>query len=146
MKVLLQRTSQASVSVDGKEIGSIGKGLLLFVGFGQGDDKSKLKPMAEKIVNMRVFADDKSHFNLSLKDIDGEVLVVSQFTLYADTNKGRRPDFACALEPKAASELCAEFVETLKSLGVKKVATGVFGAHMHVSLLNDGPVTIMLER
>ena len=146
MKVLLQRVSQASVSVDGKETGAISNGLLLFVGFGQGDDKSKLRPMAEKIVNMRVFADDKSHFNLSLKDINGEILVVSQFTLYADTNKGRRPDFALALEPKVASELCDGFVEALKDLEVKKVATGIFGAHMQVSLLNDGPVTIMLER
>ena len=145
MKVLLQRVSEASVSVSGKSIGQIRQGLLLFVGFGQGDDESKLQPMAEKILNLRVFADEKSKFNMSLLDIKGEVLVISQFTLYADTNKGRRPDFAQALEPTKAKELCDQFIEVLKKSGLR-IQCGEFGASMLVALQNEGPVTIMLEK
>ena len=136
MKVLLQRVNFAEVVVNGQVIGKIGRGLLLLVGFGQGDDK---------IVNLRVFTDEKSKFNLSLLDLQGEVLVVSQFTLYADLNKGRRPDFTQALEPAIAKELCAKFISALQQTGLN-VASGEFGASMQVSLQNDGPVTMMIEK
>ena len=145
MKVLLQRVSFAKVVVDSKVIGKINQGLLLLVGLGQGDDESKLRPMADKILNMRIFSDGNSKFNLSLLDIKGEVLVISQFTLYADTNKGRRPDFFQALEPTRAKELCDQFVEVLKESGLK-IESGEFGASMQVSLQNEGPVTIMVEK
>ena len=145
MRVLLQRVSKASVSVEEKVLGEISGGLLLLTGFGKGDDESKLLPMAEKIINLRVFPDEKGRFDKSVLDISGEILVVSQFTLYADTTKGRRPDFFNALEPDKARVLCDSFVQLLKSKGVSKVATGEFGAHMFVNLENDGPVTIMVE-
>ena len=123
----------------------MGKGLLLLVGFGKEDDSSKLRPMAEKLLNMRVFPDEKGRFHFSVIDMAGEVLAVPQFTLYADTKKGRRPEFFSAKEPKEATRLFDEFVEQLNELHSEKVATGSFGAYMKVSLENDGPVTIMLE-
>ena len=146
MRVLLQRVSKASVSVEGKVLGEISRGLLLLTGFGKGDDESKLLPMLEKIINFRIFPDEKGRFDKSVLDIGGEILVVSQFTLYADTTKGRRPDFFNALEPDKARALCDSFVELLKAKGIAKVACGEFGAHMFVNLENDGPVTIMLEQ
>lgn len=145
MKVLLQRVSFAKVVVDSNLIGQIDQGLLLLVGFGQGDDESKLQPIADKILNMRIFADEKSKFNLSLLDIKGEILVISQFTLYADTNKGRRPEFVQALEPAKAKELCDRFIAVLRKSGLK-VESGEFGASMQVSSQNEGPVTIMVEK
>lgn len=145
MKVLLQRVNYASVKVDEQVIAEINKGLLLLTGFGEGDDAGKLKPMAEKIVNMRIFPDSKGRFHLSVLDIDGSVLVVPQFTLFADTSKGRRPEFFRALKPQSASILIDKFVDAFKQLGIKDILSGQFGAHMKVGLENDGPVTIMLE-
>jgi D-aminoacyl-tRNA deacylase len=145
MKVLLQRVNHARVDVDSKTVGSISQGLLLLVGFGTDDTEQKLRPLAEKVVNLRVFASEKSHFDLSLLDIKGGVLAVPQFTLYADTTKGRRPDFTRALEPENASRLFTQFVSFISALGVKEVAAGVFGAHMQLLFENDGPLTIMLE-
>ncbi|MBI5184102.1 MAG: D-tyrosyl-tRNA(Tyr) deacylase [Nitrospinae bacterium] len=145
MKVLLQRVNYASVKVDELVISEINKGLLLLTGFGEGDDDSKLKPMAEKIVNMRIFPDEKSRFHFSLLDIDGSVLVVPQFTLFADTGKGRRPEFLKALKPQLARSLMDKFVCIFEQLGIKDVLSGQFGAYMKVELENDGPVTIMLE-
>ena len=145
MRVLLQRVNNAQVTVEGRVVGRIERGLLLLVGLGQGDDESRLKPAAEKVVNMRIFPDDKGRFHFSTLDIEGEILAVSQFTLYADTSKGRRPDFFSALEPTKARELFEKFVSEIQALGVKRVETGEFGAEMKVALENDGPVTIMLE-
>ena len=145
MKILLQRVSQASVRVDAQVVGGIGPGLLLFVGFGEGDSQEQLKPMAEKIVQLRVFREGEKHFQRSLLECAGELLVIPQFTLYAETQKGRRPDFVKALNPTLAEPLFQQFVEVLASLGVKKVEKGSFGAYMQVQLENDGPVTIMLE-
>ena len=145
MKVLLQRVTHASVKVEERTTGAIGHGLLLLVGFGRNDSEALLKPMAEKLINMRIFSDDQSKFNLSLLQVNGGVLLVPQFTLYADTAKGRRPEFFSSMPPEPARDLFNSFVEVFKTLGIKEVQTGEFGAHMHVSLENDGPVTIMLE-
>lgn len=145
MRILLQRTTHASVTVDGATVGEAGAGLLLLVGFGQGDDQSKLTPAASKVLNMRIFSDEQGRFNRSCLDVAGEILAVSQFTLYADTSQGRRPGFHLALEPDRASQLFDEFVAELRKQGASRVATGQFGAHMKVALENDGPVTIMVE-
>lgn len=145
MKVLLQRVSSASVDVDGATIGSIGAGLLLLVGFGKADTEAALEPMAKKLLNMRIFPDERGRFHFSLLDQGGALLLVPQFTLFADTDKGRRPEFFSALDPALAEQLFLEFTETVKKLGVKEIATGRFGAHMQVRLENDGPVTIMVE-
>ncbi len=146
MKVLLQRVSNASVSVDGESIAQIGEGLLLLVGIAREDTESVLKPMAEKISTLRIFPDEKGRFHHSLLDIGGAVLAVPQFTLFADTNKGRRPEFFAAAPPDAASKMFDSFAAELSAAGIEQVRTGVFGAHMKVELLNDGPVTIMLEK
>jgi D-aminoacyl-tRNA deacylase len=146
MRVIIQRVNSSSVAVHGRVVGEIGHGLMALVGFGAGDDESKLAPMAEKIANMRLFPDDRSHFNLSLQETKGGILAVPQFTLYADTTKGRRPDFTKALGPEKAAELFDKFVSVLRSIpGLDRIETGEFGAHMQVSLVNDGPVTITLE-
>lgn len=145
MKVVLQRVSQSSVTVDEKLTATIEKGLMLLVGFGKSDEISKLRPMAEKVLNMRIFPDEKGRFHYSCLDVSGGVLLVPQFTLYADTGNGRRPEFFEALEPAKATELFDEFVKEVSSLGVASVQTGIFGAHMKVALENDGPVTICLE-
>ena len=146
MRVILQRVSRASVSVNGEVVGEIGAGLLLLVGFGQGDSEDLLKPLAEKIVSMRVFSNDEGRFDRSLLDAGGEVLAVSQFTLYADTSKGRRPEFFQALKPAEAESLFQKFLAALRTAGATRVASGTFGAHMLVESVNDGPVTISLER
>ncbi len=145
MRVLIQRVSHAKVTVEDQVTGSIQQGLLLLVGFGQGDSEVKLKPMVEKISNLRVFSDEQSKFNLSVMQIKGGVLLVPQFTLYADTSRGRRPDFFSSLPPKEAEELFDKFVSLFRQTEISPVAQGVFGVHMHVDLQNDGPVTIMLE-
>ena len=145
MKVLLQRVSHARVRVDGASVGEIERGLLLLVGFAKEDDDSKLKPITQKLCNLRIFPDEVGRFHLSVLDIEGEVLLVPQFTLYADTSKGRRPEFFSAMEPQRATVMFDALVGEFKALGVKKVQTGEFGAHMHVELENDGPVTIMVE-
>ncbi len=145
MKIVIQRVSNASVVVENKVVGAISPGLMLLVGFGKVDTKEKLPAMAEKVANLRIFPDEKGRFHYSLLEIKGEILLVPQFTLYADCSKGRRPEFFNALEPQAATELFDLFVEEFKKLAIPKVQTGVFGAEMHVSLLNHGPVTILLE-
>ncbi|MFN8390452.1 MAG: D-aminoacyl-tRNA deacylase [Bdellovibrionota bacterium] len=145
MKVLLQRVSSASVTVDEKIRGAIGRGLVLLVGIAEGDTREKLEPMAAKLSNLRIFPDERGKFHYSLKDIGGEVLAVPQFTLFADTTKGRRPEFFGAMRPELAKPLFEEFAEALAAQGISRIECGVFGAHMAVELVNDGPVTIMLE-
>ena len=144
MRALLQRVSHASVTVDGNVVGQIGQGLLVLLGVGQGDSEIQVKTLADKVVYLRIFGDDEGKMNRSLLDIGGEVLVVSQFTLYADVRKGRRPSFTDAAPPPLAEPLCECFKETVAAYGLK-VAGGVFGAHMDVELRNDGPVTIWLD-
>jgi D-tyrosyl-tRNA(Tyr) deacylase len=145
MRVVLQRVSSASVSVEGRAVGAIGRGFLVLVGFTAADGEEHLVWMADKIVGLRLFADDAGKMNLSLADVGGAVLVVSQFTLYADARKGRRPSFIDAAEPDQAVPLYERFVDLLGERGVA-VETGEFGAVMEVGLVNDGPVTLILER
>ncbi len=145
MRVLLQRVKQARVTVDSKIIGEIGAGLLLLIGIGHEDKESCVQKMADKVVNLRIFEDEHGKMNLSALDIGANILVVSQFTLYADTKSGRRPGFSLAAKPEHAEPLIQHWVSTLQQLGITKVATGEFGAYMQVELTNDGPVTIMLE-
>jgi D-tyrosyl-tRNA(Tyr) deacylase len=145
MRVVLQRVSRASVRVGGSEIGAIGTGFLLLVGFNAQDGPEQVEWMAEKVVGLRVFGDEDGKMNRDLRDVGGSVLVVSQFTVYGDTRKGRRPSFVHAAPPEIAEPLYASFVAALEQRGTT-VATGVFGAVMDVSLVNDGPVTLVLER
>ncbi|MEM9251638.1 MAG: D-aminoacyl-tRNA deacylase [Planctomycetota bacterium] len=145
MRALLQRVSHASVSVDGETVGEIGEGLLILLGVGEGDTDAELDTLANKIVHLRLFRDERGRFDRSLLDTGGGALVVSQFTLYADCRKGRRPSFTGAARPEVASPMCDRFAERLRELGVSRVETGVFGASMQVSLLNDGPVTVWLD-
>lgn len=144
MKIVLQRVTNAQVDVDGKTTGKIGSGLLVLLGVGQGDTEKDCERLAEKIVSLRIFSDENDKINLSLKDIDGEMLVVSQFTLYADCKKGHRPNFLNAAKPDEANRLYEYFISVCKEK-VRKVESGIFGADMKVSLLNDGPFTIILE-
>ena len=144
MRALIQRVSHASVRVDGQLTGAIERGLLVFLGVGQGDSEAQVKTLAEKIVQLRIFEDEAGKMNRSLLDMHGEMLVVSQFTLYADTRKGRRPSFISAAPPALAIPLYEQFKETMAAFDVR-VASGVFGAAMQVELLNDGPVTIWLD-
>lgn len=145
MKAVIQRVTNAEVKVDGKAVGEIGEGLLILLGVGPDDTEENADTLIKKICNLRIFRDENDKMNLSVKDIDGEILVVSQFTLYADCTKGNRPSFVEAASPEKAEKLYEYFKEKCK-LEVKKVECGVFGADMKVSLLNNGPVTIILER
>ncbi len=145
MRALLQRVSKASVTVDEQTISSIGKGLLILLGVGHGDGEEQAKFLAEKIANLRIFEDEQGKTNLSILDVKGEAIVVSQFTLYADTRKGRRPSFIDAALPDVAEPLVNRFVDLLRSFGVP-TQTGKFGAHMEVEIHNNGPVTIWLEK
>ena len=149
MKGLIQRVSEASVAVDGASVGEIGRGILLLLGIQKNDNDSKLEKLLDKILAYRIFPDDAGHMNLSLTDIAGEILIVSQFTLAADTKKGLRPSFSSSAPPDTAEVLYDKFVEraNLKCFENKcsKVQTGIFGADMKVRLLNDGPVTFLLE-
>lgn len=145
MRVVLQRVTEANVKVDGEIIGQIGNGLMILVGFGKEDTEEKLDWMVNKILNLRVFSDEDDKINLSVTDISGELLIVSQFTLYWNCKKGTRPSFDGALDPINAEKLYDKFVEKMKNSGLK-VQTGSFGADMKVSLINDGPVTVELER
>jgi len=145
MRALLQRVSKASVTVEGQTISTIGKGLLILLGVGHGDGEAQAKFLSEKIANLRVFEDEQGKTNLSILDVNGEAIVVSQFTLYADMRKGRRPSFIAAALPEVAEPLVARFVELLRGQGIS-TQTGKFGAHMQVEIHNDGPVTIWLER
>lgn len=144
MKVVIQRVTAASVTVDGKVISRIGRGLAILVGVGQGDTEADSAKLAEKTANLRIFEDDNGKMNLSVLDIAGEALVVSQFTLYADVRRGRRPGFDQAAPPELADRLYQKFVEQLKVLGVP-VQTGQFQAHMLFEIANDGPVTIAMD-
>jgi D-tyrosyl-tRNA(Tyr) deacylase len=144
VKALLQRVSSASVSVGGEVVGSIGRGLVVLVGVADGDGDKDIYYLAQKIVNLRIFADEAEKFNLSALDIRGELLLVSQFTLLADTRKGRRPSFTGAAPPPRAEELFRQLVEQVKASGLR-VATGRFQQYMQLEIHNDGPVTIMLD-
>ena len=144
MKTVLQRVSKASVRVDGEVVGSVDGGFLVLLGVGHGDTNEDIDYLVRKIVGMRVFSDADGKFNLSIKDIGGSLLVVSQFTLFADTKKGNRPSFISAAAPDVAKKLYEEFCEACFAEGVR-VERGVFGAMMEVELTNDGPVTIVID-
>jgi len=144
VKALLQRVTSASVTIDGEVVGSIGRGLVVFVGVADGDSPKDADYLAQKLVNLRIFADAAERFNLSALDIKAELLLVSQFTLLADTGKGRRPSFTEAAPPPRAEALFEHFVDAAKTSGLK-VATGRFQQYMQVEIHNDGPVTIMLD-
>lgn len=145
MKAVIQRVSNASVTVDGEIKGSIGKGFLILLGVVQGDTSEQAEILASKISKLRIFEDENEKMNLSLLDVGGEALVVSQFTLCADCKKGNRPSFTPSASPDIANELYIQFSDMLRDNGISKVENGVFGADMKVSLLNDGPVTIILD-
>ncbi|MBK9007084.1 MAG: D-tyrosyl-tRNA(Tyr) deacylase [Anaerolineae bacterium] len=145
MRALIQRVSHASVTVDQQTISSIGKGLLILLGVGHGDGEEQANFLAEKTANLRIFEDEQGKTNLSILDVKGEAIVVSQFTLYANTQKGRRPSFIEAALPDVAEPLVNRFIELLRGHGVP-TQTGKFGAHMEVEIHNDGPVTIWLEK
>jgi D-aminoacyl-tRNA deacylase len=144
MRALLQRVSHASVTVDGQVAGQIGQGLLVLLGIGHGDGEAQIKILSDKIAHLRIFEDDEGKMNRSLLDIGGSALVVSQFTLYADARRGRRPGFTGAAPPSIAEPLVVRFKDALAGYGLT-VAGGVFGAYMQVELVNDGPVTIWLD-
>ncbi|OGP62514.1 MAG: D-tyrosyl-tRNA(Tyr) deacylase [Deltaproteobacteria bacterium RBG_13_53_10] len=144
MRAVIQRVKSAAVYVEGRLSGEIGKGLLVLMGVGKGDTEREVSLMASKLPELRIFEDDSGKFNLSLRDVGGEILLVSQFTLYADTRKGRRPSFTEAEEPSAAKALYERFIAQLKAIGVP-VQTGEFQAKMEVHLVNDGPVTLVLD-
>ena len=144
MKVLIQRVKKAEVNIENKPFSHIEKGILALVGIEKGDTKEQVEKLAKKVVNLRIFPDENDKMNLSLIDINGEMLIVSQFTLCGDCKKGTRPSFDKSAPPDAANELYEYFVTQIKSYGIK-TGTGRFGAMMEVSLVNDGPVTFMLE-
>lgn len=144
MRVVVQRSKQASVTVDGEVIGEIKKGFVLLVGITHGDTAEDAKYVAEKIINLRVFEDHEGKMNLSLSQVEGEILSISQFTLYGDCRKGRRPNFMEAAHPDHAIVIYDQFNQFLRDQGVK-VETGQFGAMMDVALINDGPVTLIIE-
>lgn len=144
MKVVLQRVKKASVSVDGEVVGNIKKGLLIFFGASLLDTKKEVGYLVDKVLNLRIFQDSEGKMNRSIKDVGGDALVVSQFTLYADCTKGRRPSFVHAAKPDIAEVLYEEFISQLKR-EIKNVGRGVFGAYMEVSLVNDGPVTLIVS-
>lgn len=144
MKALLQRVTSASVSIEGEEVGWIDRGLVVFLGVAAGDTEKDAQYLAQKIAGLRIFADKEGKFNFSALDVRGELLLVSQFTLMADTRKGRRPSFTDAAPPEQADKLFSYFVTQVKTTGLK-VATGRFQAYMQVDIQNDGPVTILLD-
>ena len=144
MRAVIQRVSEASVEVAGAIVGRTGMGLLVLLGVGQGDSTEEARLLAEKTARLRIFGDAEGKFNQSLCDVGGGALVISQFTLYADTRKGRRPSFSDAAPPNLAAPLVVAYAEALRTFGLP-VATGVFGAMMRVALINDGPVTIILS-
>ena len=144
MRALLQRVSQASVTVDEQIVGQIGQGLLVFLGVGQGDSERQVKTLVDKIVQLRIFGDDEGKMNRSLLDIQGEVLVISQFTLYADVRRGRRPGFTDAAPPPIAMQLYEKFKTAFSHYNLT-VASGIFGASMSIQLRNEGPVTIWID-
>ena len=144
MRAVVQRVSEARVQVDGRVVGEIGPGLCVLLGVGREDTDAEAVLLADKITHLRIFADDKGHMNLSVREVQGAVLVVSQFTLFGDTRRGRRPSFVEAAPPEEANRLYRVFVGAVKATGLP-VAEGVFRAMMQVSLVNDGPVTLWLD-
>ncbi|MCB5245502.1 MAG: D-tyrosyl-tRNA(Tyr) deacylase [Candidatus Cloacimonetes bacterium] len=144
MRILIQRVKKAEVLIEQQVVAHINKGLLLLVGFGKEDNATKIPLATKKVLELRIFSDENNKMNLSLKDIDGGLLLVPQFTLYADCNHGRRPDFTAAAPPIQAENLFKLFIESIQESGTK-VQTGIFGALMEVSLINDGPVTIYMD-
>ena len=145
MRVVIQKVTQASVSIENQIVGSIDKGLLVLVGIEDGDTNEDIAWLSSKIVNLRVFDDDNGVMNLSVKEVKGEVLIVSQFTLHASTKKGNRPSYIKAARPEVAIPIYEAFIKQVESLLGKRVPTGQFGAMMQVSLCNDGPVTILID-
>ncbi len=146
MKAVVQRVSSASVDVDGKVFGSIERGFLVLVGFGKNDDPSALSWMARKIVSLRIFEDKSGRMSLPLSAVDGRILVVSQFTLYGDCRKGARPGFDRSAPPDRARQLYQDFIELIEAEAPGAIQSGSFQEHMHVSLVNDGPVTLVIEK
>lgn len=146
MKLVVQRVKKANVVVQGKTIGKISQGFMVLIGVAPTDTKETVDFLVQKLIRLRVFEDENEKMNLSIQDIDGELLLVSQFTLYADCNHGNRPSFIGAAAPEMANELYKYFVEQCKKQKIKKVSTGEFAADMQVTLQNDGPVTIILEK
>ncbi len=146
MRVVLQRVRAANVAIEGRVVGEIGLGQVLLVGFKAGDTTDQVEWMADKVIGLRIFQDDAGKMNRTLADVDGSILVVSQFTLYGDVRKGRRPSFIDAAPPETAIPLYDHFVERLEACRPGRVATGEFGAMMDVSLTNDGPVTLVIDR
>ena len=145
MRVILQRVSSASVSIEGVTVGAIERGFVLLVGFTHDDGADDVEWMASRVVGLRLFGDDEGKMNRSLEDVGGALLVISQFTVYGDARKGRRPSFIAAARPETAIPLYERFIAMLRATGVR-VETGEFGADMQVSLVNDGPVTLVLDR
>ena len=145
MRVIVQRVQSSRVEIDGEVSGEIGQGLMELLGITEGDGQEQCDFLADKLVHLRIFTDEQEKMNLSLQDINGEMLIVSQFTLYGDCKKGRRPSFVAAARPETAVPLYEYFIDAVKRQGVKKVATGQFGADMQVYIQNDGPVTLMLD-
>lgn len=144
MRAIIQRVTEASVVVEGEMVGQIGRGLLVFLGIGHGDEEKDLNYMVDKITGLRIFEDNDDKMNLSLMDIQGEILIVSQFTLYGDVRKGKRPSFTLSAFPEKGEDYYNRFIDKIREKNIK-YGTGKFGADMKVSLLNDGPVTIMLD-
>lgn len=144
MRAVVQRVKKSSVKVDGEIVGSIEKGINVLIGICEDDNLDDLKYIVDKIVNLRIFHDDNDKMNLSVKDIKGDILAISQFTLYGDCRRGRRPNFMSALGGNEAEKIYNKFIEMLRETGIK-IETGVFGAHMDVEIQNDGPVTILLD-
>lgn len=144
MRALIQRVTKGAVSIEGKKVGEIGRGLVILLGIHSRDTAADVTYLAEKCANLRIFADDAGKFNLSCLDVGGEALIISQFTLYGDTRKGRRPSFVEAAPPAVAEPLYRQFIDAFQRLGVG-VKSGEFGAMMQVEIVNDGPVTLMIE-
>lgn len=145
VRAVIQRVTEASVTVEGEVVGEIGPGLMVLIAAGQDDADKDADILVSKIANLRIFSDDEGKMNLSVLDKDGEVLGISQFTLFGDARKGRRPSFVNAMEPVEANRLYERVIEGLRGVGVKKVATGTFRAEMKVALVNDGPVTLLID-
>ena len=147
MRTLIQRVKEAKVTVDGQVVGAIDGGLLLFLGIHKEDGESKIPWLVEKVINLRIFEDDAGKMNLSLKDVGGKLLIVSQFTLYGNCEGGRRPSFIETMPPETAEKLYESFIaKGVELLGEENIATGKFGAEMAVQLINDGPVTFLISR